>query len=368
LSGALSGPRVLLLTAFLDPNRKGHGGNRRTQQVFDLLTEAGLNVTLAAPVRGTAAEGLRRAELASVRRYMENVHGDPWRWPRIAAAFARNYGDARRGLDLHPETRVLIWEDTFNSHMAWAAKDKGLRVVAIPQNLETLAASFVDPRTQQGMPWSFEYEVSQLAIADRVYTISREEQWLLRLKGVDASYLPFFPDPVQRRRWLALRQARTGPFDRFVVLGSAYNPPTRAGIAELLTSFKNAPVQTPIHVIGLGTESLKSLESPGVTVHGSLDDAALEAHLVRAKAVILNQPAAIGALIRVSEMLLAGVPVLANPIAARSATHYAGVTIFESLPDLAPLLAGTDLPEPPIPEAPAELEGAFVRTVTDWAG
>lgn len=312
--------------------------------------------------------GLRNARWKTVMDYAGGLKIGVLRRARATAGFARNYGDWRRGLARYPDARVLVWEDTRNAHTMRAAKDAGLRIVAVPQNLESLGPGMHDDRTGQGLPWSLEYEIRQLALADRVYAISREEQWFLRLRGIGAEYLPFFPDPHQRERWLTLRRRRSGPFDRYVVLGSAVNPPTRAGMQELLSWMKaGSRPRLPVHVVGYGTEVLRELAGDGITIHGALPDGDLEEHLCRARAVVLHQQAAIGALIRVSEMLLAGVPVVASAIAARSTSQYQGVAVYESFLELASLLERETWEVPPTPQVPQRLERQFVDAVAAWA-
>jgi hypothetical protein len=61
-------------------------------------------------------------------------------------------------------------------------------------------------------------------------------------------------------------------------------------------------------------------------------------------------------------MLMAGVPVLANPIAARSAFHLEGVHIYDSEPDLFTLL-GSELATPALPAQPQEAESRLVKRV-----
>jgi len=361
--------RVLFSSSFLDPTRQGHGGNRRAQQLFDLLTADGITVARATSQRDAVAAALRRVNWGTVADFARHLKIGPLRRARGAARFARNYADWRRGIALHPAVRVLVWEDTMNVHTLRAAKDAGLRVVAVPQNLESLVPGKGQDRIGQSLPWWLEHEIEALGSADRVFAISREEQWLLRLRGIDAAYLPFFPDLVQRERWLKLRSLRAAPFDRYVVLGTAFNPPTKAGMHELL-SWMNSMERSnrlPVHVVGYGTEALRDLQCEGITIHGGLDDADLEAHLARARAVVLYQRAAVGALIRVSEMLLAGIPVIASGIAARSTAQYRGVTVFESFAELASLLARESWDVPPIPEAPEQLERTFVNTVSEWS-
>ena len=363
---------MLFSTGFSDLSGGMTGGHRRARQLFELLRRTEREVVLAEPVRDTIGAGLRRADWSTVGNYMRTVRRGPLDRLRVGAGFARNYGDWRRGLALHPRARLLVWEDTMNGHTVRAAKDAGLHVVAVPQNLESLVPGLRDGRTGQGMPWSLEHEVAQLSRADRVYTISREEQWLLRLRGVAAEYLPFFPDRAQRERWLTLRADRNpnrAPFDRTLVLGSAVNPPTQAGMAELLGWMASTPPSSlsAVKVIGYGTEIFRDLQNSQIEVLGALPDEALREHLLRARAVILHQPAAVGALIRVSEMLLAGVPVFANPIAARSTSQYEGVAVYESFAELASLLADPErLVSPPAPAPPTAFEDAFLETISSW--
>lgn len=364
--------RVLFSTSFSDVTGGMNGGHRRARQLLELLRREGEEVALASPVRDTIGAGLRRADWSTVADYMRFVRRDPLARLRVAAGFARNYGDWRRGIERYRRARVLVWEDTMNAHTMRAAKDAGLRVVAVPQNVESLVPEHRDARTGQSLPWSLEHEVHQLSRADRVYAISREEQWLLRLRGVDAEYLPFFPDPQQRQRWLTLRaerQAQRASFDRCLVLGSAVNPPTRAGMAELLTWLTSSPLPSlpVVKVIGYGTEIFRDLQNGQVEVLGALSDDALGEHLLRARAVILHQPAAVGALIRVSEMLLAGVPIFANAIAARSTSQYRGIAVYESFAELASMLAGCEFAEaPPVPEPSTSFESRFLETVFRW--
>ena len=363
---------MLFSTGFSNLTGGMTGGHRRARQLFELLRRTETEVVLPQPVRDTIGAGLRHAEWSTVANYMQTVRRGPFDRLRVAAGFARNYGDWRRGLALHPRARLLVWEDTMNGHTLRAAKDAGLHVVAVPQNLESLVPGLRDGRTGQGMPWSLEHEVAQLSRADRVYTISREEQWLLRLRGVAAEYLPFFPDRAQREQWLTFRADRLAygaPFDRTLLLGSAVNPPTQAGMAEFLGWMASTSPASllPLKVIGYGTEIFRDLQKPQIEVLGGLSDEALREHLLRARAVVLHQPAAVGALIRVSEMLLAGVPVFANPIAARSTGQYQGVAVYESFAELVSLAADpARLVAPPVPEPPAAFENSFLEAISGW--
>jgi hypothetical protein len=366
--GDQSDVRILLSSMFFDTSGWGTGGHRRARQVLDLLERSGVPVSVVGAERTTPMAGLSRADWKTVIDYAAGVKRPPLHRLRVAAGFARNYGDWRRTLDRYPKARVLVWEDTMNPHVPRAAEDAGLRVLAVPQNLEALLPDSRDARTGQSLPWSFEYEVALLKRADAVFTISREEQWLLRLRGVDAAYLPFFPPSGERSAWLEVRSGRKVPADGpYLVLGSAANPPTRAGMRDVLRWWGSpSGPAAPVQVIGYGTESLRDLQSDRIEVLGAVDDAALRGHVGRARAVILHQNAAIGALIRVSEMLLAGVPVVASGIAARSTGQYQGLTVYDSFFELGRILSQGELPIPPIPTPPASAEEGFLRLIGEW--
>jgi hypothetical protein len=366
--GDQSDVRILLSSMFFDASGWGTGGHRRARQLLDLLQRSGAPVSVVGPDRTTALSGLRRADWKTVVAYARGVKRPPLARLRVAAGFARNYGDWRGTFARYPKARVLIWEDTMNPHTPRAAKDAGLRVVAVPQNLEALLPDSPDARTGQTLPWSFEYEIAQLKRADAVFTISREEQWLLRLRGVNAEFLPFFPPVGERSPWLEVRSRRQTPAQGpYLVLGSAANPPTRAGMRDVLRWWgSEAGPPAPVQVIGYGTESLKELQNDRIEVLGAVDDAALREHVSRARAVILHQFAAIGALIRVSEMLLAGVPVVASGIAARSTRQYQGLTVYDSFFELGRILSQGELPVPPVPDPPTSAEDAFLRLIAGW--
>jgi hypothetical protein len=191
------------------------------------------------------------------------------------------------------------------------------------------------------------------------------------LRGVAAEYMPFFPEQRQRERWLVLRARRgasQAPFDKLLILGSAVNPPTRAGMAELLIWLRSRPPapRLAVKVIGYGTEVFRDFQTDQLAILGALSDANLQDQLVGARAAILHQPAAAGALIRVSEMLLAGIPVFANAIAARSTSQYDGVATYESFAELGAMLDSGGLEVPPVPEPPTAFERSFLETISAW--
>ena len=67
-------------------------------------------------------------------------------------------------------------------------------------------------------------------------------------------------------------------------------------------------------------------------------------------------------LTKIPEMLAAGIPVIANRIAARSASHFSGVYIYDSLEELHDLL-NKQFGEITIPSLSKNVEARFVRAI-----
>jgi hypothetical protein len=82
-----------------------------------------------------------------------------------------------------------------------------------------------------------------------------------------------------------------------------------------------------------------------------------------ARALLVHYVPAPGALTRIPEALIAGIPVVANRHAARGYETVSGVHVYDTAEELAELLAA-DLPAPAMPTPPAA-EGRFVRQVVN---
>ena len=123
-----------------------------------------------------------------------------------------------------------------------------------------------------------------------------------------------------------------------------------------------------LHVVGTATEGSRPLaDYPGVTLHGRVSDDRLEELMATSKAAIVHQRAGAGTLTRITELLVAGVPVIANVHAARIAYHYEGVHLYEREEELASLIS-SDLPTPPVPPRPAADESRVIEAIRRLAG
>jgi hypothetical protein len=341
---------VLFDTSF-ELNGRG-GGQRRASQIAELIRRAGFEV---APVPLDSCPQFRRYALAG-----------------LAASYKAGLGVSRRGvvagaayraaMVAHRGPKVMVRERTLGCGRMAAdlAHGAGFRTVVLPQNFESLVGGQDDPLVRfRSRAAAAADELRRLAREDRVFSISREEQWLLTAHGIPADHLPYFPVPEWEADLLRVRRARRPVRPRrLVVIGSVSNPPVRAGVLDLLR--RAGPVVrragAELHVAGNDTAAL-----------GRLSDDDLYALLATATAALVYQSSGCGALTKIPELLLAGVPVLANGVAARSAHHYAGVHLFETAAEMAELIRA-DLPTPPPPPRPTRAENRFVATLHELAG
>lgn len=347
-----------------DPN--GHGGNRRTAQITELVESAGLKI----------ADLISNIQTNKWNRYLKGIQfiikhkfmvSTSFRMVGICGHYYQIY---HKKLSQHEGRKILLWEATNNYLLPYVAKELGFKIIAIPQNLESLVKPNLDPYSGQGWPGSFESEIEHLAKADAVFGISREEQWLLKLRGINADYLPYYPPEPILNNLLNLRQARTSSKkQRYLILGSAINPPTREGMIEQLQWLDQirTKIDLKLDIAGYGTEQLKSSsELYNVTLHGSVTPDRLNQLLAETRVMLVHQKAGAGALMRIPEMVIAGIPVIANSNACRSAFNYPGVYCYDNGEELAQLMS-KHLETPSILQRPLEAEKRFIDCLKQLA-
>jgi glycosyltransferase involved in cell wall biosynthesis len=253
-------------------------------------------------------------------------------------------------LDPHPlsdpQIGLVVVEDTRQFSFAIRlAKRAGKPVLALPHNLESLYFARESATAPAVTGRKFGYEASVLKQADAVVCIAREEQWLLRCAGIDAAYLPYFPPGQLGDQFRAVRAARRSVADGpAVILGYAGNRPNRLGMENLLRHLARSspdPGRETV-VVGYGTDYLRNHPSiVGVRILGELSDPEFLTLLTKARAVVVHQEYGAGSLTKITEMLLAGVPIIASETAARSHS----------------------VPEPPPPVAAEDRFVSLVRTL-----
>jgi len=346
------------------PDGNGHGGSRRTAQINELLDDADIAYQ-EAEMEGVTA-GFRKVSCYLKGLFHRGRLGirlkNDYAIGRYLALFER-FVKARK-----PD--VFIQESTGGHHLLLSGvlKENHIPSVALPHNLESLVPGTKSVLSGHVSPGWLAEEVKYLSYYDHVFTISREEAWLLSNFGLQATCLPYYPVRQTERFLTSLRYQRgrsgkkTGPKKEVLLLGTFYNVPTAEGYIELIQQIGQTG-RMIINVAGYGSEQLeKVFKSDHIRIWGSIDNEKLGALIIQCDCAIVHQQPSSGALTRIIEMLIAGLPVLANIHAARSHFDYRGeLMIYQSYSQLFELLE-KDMPVPAMPERPAE-EFFFVEYV-----
>lgn len=340
------------------------GGSKRSVQIRELLKENGIpyvddSFTLPKNVsRLTLVKWSLRA-IGFIRKHypkhgIKSLSG----YIRLIKYYALRIPvvlDKYKGQDVD-----FLWENTNNRDMLYLLKATGHRVIALPHNIESLVRC--------GSVEALKTEVDNLKHCDAVFAISKEETWLLRLLGLNAHYLPYYSPSDAESFLLSIRRKRElrepNPRNRFALLGSATNSPTRSGMQSLIDFASTQELPFDLLIAGYGTESLTPANHPGISFLGTLSNEELEKLLIEIDGIIIYQPPTSGALTRIPEMLLAGIPVFANFDAARNYFGVNGIEQYYSFEELITLLQGHRPTPPPEVKRDMSAESQFLKLVS----
>lgn len=261
---------------------------------------------------------------------------------------------------------VIFFENSFPDfiYLPYLIKQKfNKNIVACLHNIEALVPLQYTGVDELKKGNHLLKEVQALQYCNSVFTISREEQWLLQLFKINAQYLPYFPDTNLYNQLFSLREQRkvNAVKSFFLVVGSVTNPPTKNGIEQLLNFFMHnaLPNGTKIIVAGFGTETLiDKYKHPNIQFEGAVTAMQLEALMIGCKAAIVNQGFSTGALTKNIEYLIAGIPVLCDEGSIRSYYGTDGIYRYNSFVELGKLME-TDLIMPSAPILQTEYNNNF---------
>ncbi len=349
----------------------GTGPEKRSAQIMELVHSAGFAVRDMVPpasaprltcmVAGLKAR-LTHGSLASVDRAGVGLLG-------YRSHF---YSQA---LTAHTGPKVLLWETTYDDVLPALAHAAGFRVIALPHNLESLVSDAVFRGGGYDPAPDLAAEIRRLRLADKIFTIAREERWLLEAGGLEPGYLPFFPigelatECVGRREHREQSAAPNGVVSGpLLLLGSAFNPATARGMQlqlEWLASDQTSPRE--IIVAGGDTDRhFAAFASPRIRILGSVSREKLLELYAKCSALLIHTRGGAGAVTRIPEALAAGVPVIVNSNGARDQHGTAGVHVYEGAAEFLQL-ARTGLPLPPSPAWPVSQVGTFHDTLRKFA-
>lgn len=345
-----------MFLAFEDPALK-HGGRHRSEQLEEIFAGAGWSLEDLPDRR----PGFRLLTLLwGVAAYLRTFFFRPFGVEALRGAGA-DYYRLTKVLRERPQIKTLVLEGTGGTALLMVpiARRHGVRVLVVPQNIESLAPyDWFTHRLE--ISARFRQELRLLQGVSGAFCISTEEEWLLRLFGLPAFFLPYRPPARTAAHLAELRtRRRESAKQGFLILGSAINQPTRQGMRSFyrLLTQELADLPVLIHVAGYGTEQLRDeFTDPRVVLHGTVSDSQLDELLVRAEGMLLMQAPTTGFLTRVIEARCAGIPIIGNADAVKGLRELDGLRAYSQAQDLRQLLTvGRQVPSVPA-EPTAEVE------------
>lgn len=360
--------KTIITHSIYEANPWGNGAEKYTAQLDELFEQlqirqikysrnGALNLSIYAWVRSVGIV----ASVYDVLRFSSL---------RVLARFWKNLAHELPSLDrfFDDESKIFFWESTkeYFYYLPFIAKKKNFKVIAFAHNLESLVPG---QRTMYRKRWPIKRlnaEINVLKTCDIVCTISREDALMLKLLGVDSIYLPYYP-PKATEDWLlsvrAMREKRTRANEkRVLAIGTTINPPTRMGIERLVKLFREERARDiRLFVAGFGSKRSATESSScgeNTTFLGELSPRDLQHEMVLADALLIYQPATTGVLTRITDFLIAGLPVVVNFEAARNHYGVDGVHVYQNKDEMFDLL-NRELPVPTIIAKPTTEFNAF---------
>jgi hypothetical protein len=190
------------------------------------------------------------------------------------------------------------------------AANAGKYFFAYPHNIEFMVPD------QQSKLFRSKIRAQQLELeiyfkASTVFTISEFDTAILKCFGAKkVETLNFEPIGKEKSRLLSIKKERTfSAKERFLILGTIANKPTKSGMIDLLNLIREAGGPAKFWLVGFGTEELISLAPENVMVLGSVSRDKLNELMVSCIALVIKQPPTTGMLTRIIEGVHADIPI-----------------------------------------------------------
>ena len=234
---------------------------------------------------------------------------------------------------------VIIDDPIYFTILVKKLLKKGAKLVGHLHNLESLVSANTVEEKQTRL---LKTELDLLRLIGHHITISREENWLLSNLGINNVFLPYFPSKEVLSFLSGIKkERRTSKKKGIVVLGTFSNAPTLLGIKDLIGNYYLNELDEKfgdLKIIGFFADRLKEqLDDELLTrieILSDVDNDLLKTELAACKGTLVFQSSGAGALTKIPEMIIAGVPVIANYIAARSYLDYPGISLLNNMDEL----------------------------------
>jgi hypothetical protein len=358
----------------------GHGGQKRSYQIKHLISANRKYELVLCPFKFNSSatvslfkQAARSNHIFDVLKASKSFNSYLPVTKLLGASYNYYCNEklVKQSAALIQEAEAIVWENTFPdfAYLPYAIKKQfNKKVIACPHNLESLIP-------HQKQRWSgnskFDYleeEIQSFRQCDEIFTISEEDQWLLNLFDIPAHYLPYFPVGELYEALCGIRKYREKhePNDYFLIVGSIANPPTRAGMSKALRHLSELHRQKcdiPVLVTGFGTEVLaKEFNSDLIKIVGASHENTLREFMKHCKGAIISQGYSTGALTKIPELLVAGIPLVVDEGGSRSFKRFDGIQVFKTKQDLKDITMN-EFKMPALPGIPTEAFSFFQQSI-----
>lgn len=345
---------MMLIWDSFATDAKGHGGNHRSAQIRDLCESVDYRVDSLPKSAYSWRSLIQSITSAHKLLWLLLRH---WQGPRSWMRAIRLYA-----VILENQVDSIVCEKVYWS--PWiVAFAKLFPTICVPQNIESLV-----PGQRNALARSDWDDVSQeLHLLSRMkacFCICPEDAAILRSVQGHVDVLPYYPSRDFLPFLLDIREQRRqrpSASGHILILGTAGNLPTLAGMTELLVTLRHSSPKpsVPIIVAGHMTDALKAAFGDVCDIRGSVSQEDLRDLMIQAKCVLVNHTATTGCLTRVVDALIAGIPVLCNPYGMRGHSLQQGIVVFDSPAEGITRAMEEAFVMPPLPRRPLEAENRF---------
>ncbi len=341
--------KKILSFSIYDENPWGHGGEKHTHQLAELFSdnhikririsrgdESKLNIYSLVNSLFLIAKHYDIKRFISIRIFLRY-----WKYVSL------NYNYLNRVFKSEYSVLFIETSKDYFYYIVFLAQKFNKRIICFVHNIESLVSEQNSLITRKNLAKDFKNELRMLKLCDLVCTVSKEDTHLLRLFGINAMYVPYYPSAIVEDWLLNIRKKRevhrACEYKEVMIMGTAINAPTRIGIENIINYFySNGTDGMILNVGGYGSEIFNrkypNIKNNGnIKLLGELSNEELEIQMIKTDALIIYQPPTTGALTRIIEFLIAGIPVVTNFDGARNYHGVDGVyvyNIFDEIPGL----------------------------------
>lgn len=327
-------------------NPFGHGGEKRTSQITEFYISEGYEIV---ELKLNEKSKINVLNLIKSFIVIYKVYGfSNWKSLNKFRKFVFDLAKKISHLEKYfsQDVNTFIWESVADEFyfLIYFAKKYKKEIIAYPHNIESLVANQKSALSNKFSPAGFEKEIKILSFCKEINVISRLEMQILTLFKLNPKFFPYYPphEAIKMLKEIRLKRGikKSSKIKEFLIIGTANNPPTLIGMNKLISKINEFNLNDIVfNFAGFGTEKLINKNSSNqINIKGSLTKTELICEMIACEALLINHPITTGALTRITEFLVAGVPVIINIDSAHSHFEMDGIFTFSSIENLKQLL------------------------------